>query len=621
MSERHQRPWQAWAGAATIAAVAVIASVVVVLTAHHVSKIDAGRDARGAVANAVGPVSDAVSTAMTTATADPTTGKQVAYADAAASGVPEAVAVEARDSGKAVLADSGSGLVVTATYDTATVPASVQERRDHVSGLRIVPLDLSRELDRLRPARGGISLAGPDHRVISLPGARPAGRSAYDVALAPEPAPQWTLTIWEPRPTIPGGAWLAAFALVLLGMGSSALFIRRDDRSRRSRQEVERLQESSATTAALATVAQHSLDLADLLPALTTELVDALGLQGLSLSTPKAHGDRLSFVWGQTPAEVPVAARLPEGLATGETLCLNLARGGRTVARLRVVAGRDLDRHDVEALGAAAEVLTSALTNAEAFTQQGELLERMKAVDELKTVFLATASHELRTPVGAISGYAQLLAGAWDSMSPEDGRLYAERVDSNARRLGALVDDLLDFSRLERGAGVTTDGVVVDLGDTVSRVLDERPGLATDHRLETDVATGVCVVGSEQAVERVVSNLVGNAEKYSPSGTLIRVSVSEHQGRALLVIDDEGPGVPATERDQIFSRFFRGGGDAVVSTRGVGLGLAIVHEFAASMGGEVSVEASDSGGARFVVSYPLAAPTGTTFEGAADVSA
>jgi signal transduction histidine kinase len=148
------------------------------------------------------------------------------------------------------------------------------------------------------------------------------------------------------------------------------------------------------------------------------------------------------------------------------------------------------------------------------------------------------------------------------------------------------------------------------------------------------VVPGLQVEGSVQAVERVVLNQVGNAEKYSPGGTVIRVSVTEggEDGDLVcLAVDDEGPGVPAAEREQIFSRFFRGRGDAVVSTRGVGLGLAIVREFAASMRGEVSVTSAESGGARFVVTYPraeqgnVAGPgatgLGTSVEGAADVHA
>ena len=380
-----------------------------------------------------------------------------------------------------------------------------------------------------------------------------------------------------------------------------------------------RLQEASATTAELATVAQYSLDVADLLPALTTELAAALGLQGLSLGAPTADGERLFFSWGVAPAPVPASSALPARVLAGETLCLVLGRGGRTVARLRLLAGRDLDAHDLSALGAVTEVLTSALANAEAFAQQRDLLERMRSVDELKTVFLATASHELRTPVSAIAGYAQLLATSWDSLSSEEAQRYAAQVDNNAQRLGALVEDLLDFSRLERGAGVVGAESVLDLGEVVTRILDEQRDLAPDHQVLHQSVDGLGVAGSLQAIERVVSNLVGNAAKYSPAGTVIRVFVREKRGRAELAVDDEGPGVPAAEREQIFTRFFRGRGDSVVATRGAGLGLAIVSEFAATMGGQVSVTSAPSGGARFVVSYPLAGSPETSVEGASDV--
>ena len=191
-----------------------------------------------------------------------------------------------------------------------------------------------------------------------------------------------------------------------------------------------------------------------------------------------------SSSFGASPLHhVPASSVLPAGVLTGETLCLYLARGGRTVARLRVVAGRDLDEHDLSALVATTEVLTSALANAEAFAQQRDLLERMKSVDELKTVFLATASHELRTPITAITGYAQLLATSWDTLSSEEARTYAEHVDSSAQRLGALVEDLLDFARLERRAGAVAAESVLDLGDVVARILDEQPDLAPDHQV------------------------------------------------------------------------------------------------------------------------------------------
>jgi signal transduction histidine kinase len=154
----------------------------------------------------------------------------------------------------------------------------------------------------------------------------------------------------------------------------------------------------------------------------------------------------------------------------------------------------------------------------------------MRSVDELKTVFLATASHELRTPVSAITGYAQILATSWDTLSPEEAHLFAEQIDSNAQRLASLVEDLLDFSRLERGAGVVSEESVLDLGDVVTRILEEQPDLAPDHQVLHQTVPGIGVVGSVQAVERVLSNLVGNAAKYSPAGTVIRVVCNVSQG-------------------------------------------------------------------------------------------
>ncbi len=614
------RAQRSWAGPAAIVVIAVLAAAVVLLLARDLSGQKAEREARAAAADAVAPVGDAMRKAMTDAASGAIAGStQVALAGSTSAGVSSAVATRARDSGVPVLEDSGSGLVVVAVYDTQSPPASVAERRQHATGLRVAALDLKQTLSDLRPAQGGISLAGPRRTVQSLPGAQPSGRAAYAVKLQPGPVQVWTLTLWAAPASIPGVAWLIAFVILVAGAVAAAWLVRRDNRSRQSQQQLQRLQETSATTAALATVAQHSLDLADFLPALTNELAAALGLQGLSLGAPTAAGERQFFTWGVPPAAVPASSVLPPTVRAGETVCLILGRGGRTVARLRVVAGRDLDSHDLGALAAATDVLTSALANAETFAQQRDLLERMRSVDELKTVFLATASHELRTPVSAIAGYAQLLATAWDSLTPEQARMYAEQVDNNAQRLGTLVEDLLDFSRLERGAGMITADSVLDLGEAVARIIDEQPDLAPDHQVQQRTVPGLGVAGSVQALERVVSNLVGNAAKYSPAGTVIRVSVGENRGRAELAVDDEGPGVPPAEREQIFTRFFRGRGDSVVATRGAGLGLAIVSEFAATMGGQVSVTSADGGGARFVVTYPLAGFPETSLEGASDV--
>ena len=243
-----------------------------------------------------------------------------------------------------------------------------------------------------------------------------------------------------------------------------------------------------------------------------------------------------------------------------------------------------MTRDRLDSLATAAELLGSTLANAEAYARQQDLLERMRSVDELKTVFLATASHELRTPVTAIVGFSTLLVDQWGRMPDERARTLVERIKANGTRLDVLIEQLLDFSRLERGLPQANDELL-NLGATVQRILDDQPELTAQHALEVVVTEDCLVRGSSAAVERVVTNLVGNAAKYSPPGARITVTVRPDDGTALLVVDDEGSGVPAADRERIFSRFFRGRGDAVARTRGAGIGLAIVAEYAASMGG------------------------------------
>jgi signal transduction histidine kinase len=604
-----------WVVAGIVIAVSLAGAVGVLLSARHVANLEAERQARASAADAVPAVSDTLRTALENAASgqDPTA-KHVAIADVGSAGIASASVIQARDTGLPVLDDSGDGVVVVAAYDQPTPPSDVQQRREHVVGYRVVPLALGSTLPGLQPPSGGISVAGPDRRVTTT-GDVSSSAHSYTVKLAPGLAADWSVTTWSVSKGISAGAWLTAMAIILLGVLATIWLLRRSDQTRRTQRDLLQLQERSSRLAALASVSQHSLDLADVLPAVTTELSTALGLRGLALSTPTPDGERLFFAWGEAPADTITPYTLPHELRAGDSLALVLSRGGRSVAKLLLLAGRDLDTSDMSTLGAAADLLTSAVANAEAFAQQRELLQRMRALDELKTVFLATASHELRTPVGAITGFARMLSSKWDDLTPEQGRMYADRVDRNAQRLGLLVEDLLDFSRMEQGIGSENTSQMLDLGEVISRILNEQPHLATDHELVQRMSRGVIVRGSAQALERVVSNLVSNAAKYSPVGTTIRVLVSRKDGRAELAVEDDGPGVPAPEREQIFSRFFRGKGDVVINTRGAGLGLAIVSEFAASMGGKVSVTAASSGGARFVVSYPIADPTRVTSEG------
>ncbi|MCU1594480.1 MAG: multi-sensor signal transduction histidine kinase, partial [Frankiales bacterium] len=258
---------------------------------------------------------------------------------------------------------------------------------------------------------------------------------------------------------------------------------------------------------------------------------------------------------------------------------------------------------DLLALATASELVGSTLANADAFTRQQLLVERMRSVDELKTIFLATASHELRTPVTAIVGFSGLLLSQWDSLPAEKGKVFLERVLANAKGLETLIEQLLDFSRLERGLHPAGDELL-DLGERIAAILEEQTDLTGRHHLRCELAPGCLVRGSASAVERIVTNLVGNAAKYSPEGTTITVTLQTQDEWATLLVDDEGGGVAEADRERVFSRFFRGSGDTVSTTRGAGIGLAIVSEYAASMNATASVRSAPSGGARFVVSFP-----------------
>ena len=592
--------------AAVVALVGVLAAVWVVVSSQHTAELTAESRTRGAAADAVPAVAATLRTALgDVETLGGSTAQRVAFEDSEDAGVPKIDAVRARDLGRALLVDTG--VVVLADYRTPTTPDSVAARRAAVTGLYVVPVELGPTLERLRPRNGGISVNGPSRVVDSVGGPAPRDASTYSVPLSTALVQGWDVTVWTPGGKASPGAWLGALLCLVAAALASGWVLRRGQEVARTEAELDRLRRQSVVLAGLAGVAQRSLDMADVLPAVSTQLSDALGLRGLTLTTPTADGQRAFFRHGELPTPTDGSA-LPPEVRAGESVSVSLSRAGRTVARLNVLAGHDLDAEDLVTLEAAGEILTSALTNAEAFAQQREVLQRLRSVDELKTVFLATASHELRTPVGVISGFAELLASHAHELDFDRVRDYASRIDATAQQLASLVENLLDFSRMERGILGDTDQTELDLGATVRRILDQHHDLSTHHELVPSTAEGLVVRGSEHAVERVLMNLVGNAAKYSPAGTTIRVFVREEIGRAVLHVDDEGPGVAPEDREQVFSRFYRGNGDAVVNTRGAGLGLAIVHEFAASMGGVASVGEAPSGGARFTVRFPLVAP-------------
>ena len=220
--------------------------------------------------------------------------------------------------------------------------------------------------------------------------------------------------------------------------------------------------------------------------------------------------------------------------------------------------------------------------------------------------FVADASHELRTPLTSILANLELLHERLEA-DGEAGE-EAEMVESalrSSRRMRRLVADLLMLARAD--AGRFGEQSPIDLAEIAEAAVAEVRPVADGHELALDSDEPVPVIGNADELHRLTVNLLDNAVRHTPAGTLIETRVESRNGDAILEVRDEGPGLPAGMEEQVFSRFVRGGGPADMAIdSGTGLGLAIVRAVAVSHGGAVVAGNDPDGGARFTVTLPSA---------------
>ncbi len=227
-----------------------------------------------------------------------------------------------------------------------------------------------------------------------------------------------------------------------------------------------------------------------------------------------------------------------------------------------------------------------------------------REIDEVKSALISTVSHELRTPLTLIHGFAELLA-LRDNMTPKRQRSAAAEILDASRRLGRLIDDLLSVSRMESGR-LVIDPRPIDLACMVDRVLSPFRTMASCHALRAEVpATLPLVWGDPDKVEQVLTNLVGNAIKYSPAGGEVLVSV-EHDAEFLQVsVRDQGIGMSPREMSQLFEKFYRVDRDEVRRAGGTGLGLYITKRLVEMHGGRIRAESWLGAGSRFSFTLPV----------------
>jgi RNA polymerase sigma factor (sigma-70 family) len=258
---------------------------------------------------------------------------------------------------------------------------------------------------------------------------------------------------------------------------------------------------------------------------------------------------------------------------------------------------------DVEVFQMLATQAAVALENARRFERQRRSMDRIAELDRMKSDFLSNISHELRTPLTVITGVGRTLEESSDILSDEDHRDLLARLNANAATLDSMVAELLDFGRLEAGQ-LDIEPTDVDLRELLTGVTDRLASLFRHHVVHVDVEEGLTAQADPLLLERVVENLLTNAAKYTPAGSNVRVSAIGEGRDTVVAVEDDGPGIPPDELSHIGERFFRGGDPNTRSTRGTGLGLALVSEILDLHGTYLEVESKPGMGTRFSFQLP-----------------
>jgi len=240
----------------------------------------------------------------------------------------------------------------------------------------------------------------------------------------------------------------------------------------------------------------------------------------------------------------------------------------------------------------------------EAFLKQTAETEALRAVDQMKSDFLAAMSHDFRSPLTVVRGAVELLLGERPGALTAGQRELAESAERNVLRLEEFTEDLLEMARLEQGA-VALEPEDLDVRALLTEIVADHQILAKQRRqwFALDAPADAMRVSADRGrLRQALSNLVGNAIKYAPTGTPINVRAERQNGLFRIAVSDHGPGIPAEERGHMFEKFFRGRG--VGSTPGAGLGLSIARSLVVLHGGTLDYEDTPGGGSTFVVRLP-----------------
>jgi signal transduction histidine kinase len=307
---------------------------------------------------------------------------------------------------------------------------------------------------------------------------------------------------------------------------------------------------------------------------------------------PKYESAPLAACTGWDGGE-PEVERNMEAIFPGLTLAMKVR--GTTLAAM----GQKFVRTSFLILGGLALLLTTGLI----LTYRN--VSKEMALAKLKSDFVSNVSHELRTPLSLIRLYAETLEMG-RLTNPDKYQEYYQIIRKESERLTALINNILDFSRIEAGRK-EYDFRETDLRELVRNTLDsyryqiEQHGFTFEERIDEVPAMRV----DREAMARSLVNLVNNALKYSQDRKYIGVNLYRDNGSVKLEVVDHGIGIPPQEQGKIFEKFYRVGDPLVHNTKGSGLGLSLVRHIVAAHGGEVMVDSAPGRGSKFTIALPV----------------
>ncbi|MGB3911577.1 MAG: ATP-binding protein [Pseudolysinimonas sp.] len=333
------------------------------------------------------------------------------------------------------------------------------------------------------------------------------------------------------------------------------------------------------------------------------EVIDSLESAGIVLDASnnvlKASTGALAFglVWNQALVHPELVALVDQVRRSGDPIGreLHLSRGPFGEASIYVFVR-------VAPLGT-----RFVLVLAEDRTESYRL-------EDVRRDFVANVSHELKTPIGAVSLLAEALESA--AKEPDEVKRFAKRLSIEAERLARITHEIIELSRLQ-ASDVLQEAATVDVDAVIAQAVDRNRVAAEKHgiALVSGGDAGSEVFGDAGLLVTAVHNLIANAIQYSPDNSRVGIGVSHSDGIVEIAVTDQGVGIPESERDRVFERFFRVDAARSRNTGGTGLGLAIVKHVVQNHGGDVRVWSHPGSGSTFTIRLPEAAagPAGPRF--------